>query len=149
MSILTDNLVDELITIGDRYTIGILRINIPNDDFFVSSRLPYIFPFRNIDYTNLMASRRSINLGLVSDILSAPITKIQGTTHRYAHIKRCIKKHVNFESYHCVWDTSYAYGPSWAEPRTVHVCCNCRIEGKWVELIRVGLSLRDYQNEPF
>ena len=153
MSILSNDIFEKLITIGDKYFISMLRVNCPYVNDWVSHDvdLEKMFPFRGIDYMNTVPGIAAIEETLKHDILEAPITKVQCTTQRYAHIKRCIKKHVAFEAYRCVWETDYAWGPSWKEPKTIHVVCKYKRGGAWEELIRVAITLKDerYYEQPF
>lgn len=150
MSILSDDIFDKLITIGDRYTISILRVNCPAYiDFVPANEIEKTFPFRGVGFENTHIGIKAIEDQIRKEVLEAPITKVQGTTQRYAHIKRCIKKHVNFDAYRCTWETSHGWGRTWREPKTVHVVCKYRYQGEWRDLIRVTISLINYDNEPF
>ena len=150
MSILSNDIFDKVITVGDRYHISLLRVNCPYYTDFCPD-LEEVYPFRGIDYISSGPSIKAIEEQITREILEAPITKVQCTTQRYAHIKRCIKKHVYFDSYRCSWETSYAWGPSWKEPKTIHVLCKYKRGGEWVDLIRVAITLNDgqYYEQPF
>lgn len=150
MSILSDNIFDRLITIGDRYTISILRVNCPAYiDFVPANEIEKTFPFRGVGLENTHIGIKAIEDQIRKEVLEAPITKVQGTTQRYAHIKRCIRKHVNFDAYRCVWETSYGWGYKWYEPKTVHVVCKYKYQGEWRDLIRVAISLIENHDIPF
>lgn len=150
MSILSNDIFDKIITIGDRYYISMLRVNCPYYTDFCPD-LEKVYPFRGIDYISSGPSIKAIEAQITKEILEAAITKVQCTTQRYAHIKRCIKKHIYFDAYHCQWETSYAHGPSWKEPAVIHVTCKYRRGGEWVDLIKVSITLKDEfrYNEPF
>lgn len=150
MSILSDDIFDKVITIGDRYMISLLRINCPiYYDFCPAGELEQTFPFRGIDFINSSTGIKAMEDQIKKEILEAPITKVQGTTQRYAHIKRCIKKHVKFDVYRCVWETDYGWGYKWYEPKSVHVACKYKYQGNWMELIRVAITLIENHDIPF
>lgn len=154
MSVLDTDIFDKLITVGDRYLLSQCRINIPVTYDGFADDISQCFPFRfeGFEYSNTARFIRSISEQIKSEILDAPITKVQGTTQRYAHIKRCIKKHVYFHAYHCKWLTqwTWAVGKTWREPKTVYVTVQGKLDGKYKDLISIQLTLKDSTyNEPF
>lgn len=153
MSLLSNNTNDilgKVITIGDKYTVTLLRVNCPiYYDFCPANELDKVFPFRGIDFQNSVPGINAIEEQIEKEILEASITKVWYTTRRYAHIKSCIKKHINFDAYHCVWETNYGWGYRVGEPKTIHVVCKHKYRGKWRDLIRVSITLIENHDIPF
>lgn len=150
MGILSNDIFEKLITVGDKYYISLLYVNCP----YYTNIYPdpeKLFPFRGIDYVSPGPSIRAIETQIAKEILEAPITKVQYTTKRYAHIKNCIKKHVNLDAYHCTWETCCTWVASGKEPEVIHVVCKYRRRDEWVNLITVAITLKDeeYYKRPF